>query len=280
VGGSPVALAVFGDAVWVASESSGVVTRIAGNSGDVITPITVGSAPAAITAGEGAVWVANRQDATVSRIDPATNSVTAALSVGPRPVAVAVAGGSVWVAESGRGTLSRIDIDDGRVEDTLTLTASPAALAAASDGLWTTALAPLNSHRGGTLRIKSSQLDSIDPSVAWARESWRVMSLVYVGLVGYRRVGGEAGATLVANLATHIPAPTQTAAGHTPSSSDPGSATRTVTRFARRTFARAWSGRSKMCPSTKASSEAGRVSRSWPSVISLTALRQATRIAR
>jgi YVTN family beta-propeller protein len=208
VGGSPVALAVFGDAVWVASESSGVVTRIAGNSGDVITPITVGSAPAAITAGEGAVWVANRQDATVSRIDPATNSVTAALSVGPRPVAVAVAGGSVWVAESGRGTLSRIDIDDGRVEDTLTLTASPAALAAASDGLWTTALAPLNSHRGGTLRIKSSQLDSIDPSVAWARESWRVMSLVYDGLVGYRRVGGEAGATLVANLATHIPAPT------------------------------------------------------------------------
>jgi len=209
VGGNPVALTVFGDAVWVASESSGVVTRIAGDSGDVIAPITVGSGPTAVTGGEGAVWVANKQDATVSRIDPATNSVTAALSVGPRPVGVAIAGGNVWVAESGRGTLSRIDVAAGRVEDTVRLTASPAGLAPVSDGLWTTALAPLDSHRGGTLRIESPPLDSIDPSAAYARESWRVMSLVYDGLVGYRRVGGAAGATLVANLATHVPAPTE-----------------------------------------------------------------------
>ena len=208
VGGNPAALTAFAGSVWVASESSGVVTRIAGHSGDVITPIRVGSGPTAIIGGEGAVWVANTQDATVSRIDPATNSVTAALSVGPRPVAVAVAGGSVWVAESGRGTLSRIDVTDGRVEDTLTLMASPAGLAPVSGGLWTTALAPLNSHRGGTLRIESPPLDSIDPSAAWARESWRVMSVVYDGLVSYRRVGGAAGATLVANLATQVPTAT------------------------------------------------------------------------
>lgn len=208
VGGGPVALAVFGEAVWVASESSGVVTRIAGESGDVIATIEVGSGPSAITGGEGAVWVANRQDATVSRIDPAKNAVTAAPPVGARPVAVAVARGSVWVAESGRGTLSRIDADGGQVEDTLTLTASPAGLAPLNNGLWTTALAPLNSHRGGTVRIESTSLDFIDPSAAWSRESWRVMSVVYDGLVGYRRVGGAAGGTLVANLATQIPTPT------------------------------------------------------------------------
>jgi YVTN family beta-propeller protein len=208
VGGSPVALAVSRDAVWVASEASGVVTRIAGESGDVVTPIEVGSGPSAVAVGEGAVWVANRQDATVSRIDPATNSVKAAIPVGPRPVALAVNEGTVWVAESGRGTLSRIDVAGGRVEDTVSLTASPAGLAFLNGGLWTTALAPFDSHRGGTLRVESVPLDFFDPGASYSLEGWRVMSLAYDGLVGYRRVGGAAGATLVANLATHVPTPT------------------------------------------------------------------------
>jgi YVTN family beta-propeller protein len=209
VGGSPVALAVSRDAVWVASEASGVVTRIAGESGDVVMPIEVGSGPSALAVGEGAVWVANRQDATVSRIDPATNSVKAGIPVGPRPVALAAGEGSVWVAESGRGTLSRIDVADGRVADTVSLTASPAGLALLNGGLWTTALAPLESHRGGTLRVESAPLDFIDPGASWSVEGWRVLSLAYDGLVGYRRVGGAAGATLVANLATHVPSPTE-----------------------------------------------------------------------
>jgi YVTN family beta-propeller protein len=208
VGGSPVALAVSGDAVWVASEASGVVTRIAGESGEVVTPIEVGSGPSAVAVGEGAVWVANRQDATVSRIDPATNSVKAAIPVGPRPVALVADEGTVWVAESGGGTLSRIDVAGGRVEDTVSLTASPAGLALLNGGLWTTALAPLDSHRGGTLRVESAPLDFFDPGASYSVEGWRVLGLVYDGLVGYRRVGGAAGATLVANLATHVPTPT------------------------------------------------------------------------
>jgi YVTN family beta-propeller protein len=209
VGGSPVALAVSRDAVWVASEASGVVTRIAGESGDVVTPIEVGSGPSAVAVGEGAVWVANRQDGTVSRIDPATNSVKAAIPVGPRPVALAVDEGTVWVAESGRGTLSRIAVAGGRVEDTVSLTASPASLALLNGGLWTTALAPFDSHRGGTLRVDDSETpDSLDPGSAYSLAGWRVISLAYDGLVGYRRVGGAAGATLVANLATHLPSPT------------------------------------------------------------------------
>jgi YVTN family beta-propeller protein len=209
VGGTPVALAVSRDSVWVASETSGVVTRISGASGDVVTPITVGTGSTAVAVGAGAVWVANRQDATVSRIDPATNTPTAAVPVGARPVALAVADGSVWVAESGAGTLSRIDADAGHVEDTLTVTASPAGLALLGDDLWTTALAPLDSHRGGTLRVQSPPLDSVDPRVAFSLESFRVVGLAYDGLVAYRRAGGAAGATLVANLATHIPAPTE-----------------------------------------------------------------------
>jgi YVTN family beta-propeller protein len=208
VGGSPVALAVSRDAVWVANEANGVVSRIAGRSGEVVATITVGSGPSAVAVGEGAVWVANRQDGTVSRIDPATNSVTAAVPVGPGPIALAVDEGSVWVAESGPSTLSRIDATSGDVGATVKLAASPAGLALLNDDLWTTANAPLESHRGGTLRVDSAPLDFIDPGAAWSSESWRVMTLVYDGLVGYRRVAGAAGATLVANLATHVPTPT------------------------------------------------------------------------
>ena len=208
VGGSPVALAVSRDAVWVANEANGVVSRIAGRSGEVVATITVGSGPSAVAVGEGAVWVANRQDGTVSRIDPAANSVTAAVPVGPGPTALAVDEGSVWVAESGPSTLSRIDPTSGRVGDTVRLGASPTGVALLNDRLWTTANAPLDSHRGGTLRVDSPELDFVDPGAAWSSESWRVMTLVYDGLVGYRRVAGAAGATLVANLATDVPTPT------------------------------------------------------------------------
>jgi YVTN family beta-propeller protein len=208
VGGTPVALAASEDAVWVASETSGVVSRIGGRSREVVATVKVGGGPSAVAIGEGAIWVANRLDGTVSRIDPVTNSVTAAIPVGPDPVAVAVGDSTVWVAERGRGTLSRIDAVSGRVEDTVTVEASPAGLALLGDGLWTTALASLASHRGGTLAIESLPFDSVDPAVAYAPESWRIVPLAYDGLVGYRRVAGAAGATLVPNLATHIPTPT------------------------------------------------------------------------
>ena len=208
VGGRPVALAVSGDAVWVADEANGLVSRIAGRSGEVVATIAVGSGPSAIAVGESAVWVANRQDGTVSRIGPAANSVTAAVPVGARPIALALADGSVWVAESGASTLSRIDAASRRVEATVELVASPAGFALLDDDLWTTANAPLESHRGGTLRVESAELDFIDPGAAYSTESWRVMSLVYDGLVGYRRVAGAAGATIVGNLATDVPTPT------------------------------------------------------------------------
>jgi len=209
VGGSPGAVAVSRDAVWVASDTSNTVSRLAPASGEVIASIRVGNSPSALAAGADSVWVANRQDGTVSRIDPATNSVTAAIPVGAAPIGLAAADGAVWVAASGEATLSRIDAATGQVSNVVRLGASPSAVTSVDGDLWTTALAPLGSHRGGTLRIGSTSLDSVDPAVAYSSESWRVVTLAYDGLVAYRRVGGVAGATLVANLATQIPVPTR-----------------------------------------------------------------------
>lgn len=208
VGGSPGAVAVSRDAVWVASDTTNTVSRIGPASGEVIAAIRVGSGPSALAVGAGSVWVANRQDGTVSRIDPATNSVTAAVPVGAAPTGLAVADGAVWAATGGEATLSRIDAATGQVSDVVRVGASPSAVTILDGDLWTTALAPLGSHRGGTLRIASPPLDSVDPAAAFSVESWRAVGLVYDGLVAYRRVAGAAGATLVANLATQIPTPT------------------------------------------------------------------------
>ena len=66
----PTAIAVGGDAVWVADSDAGTVTRV--DPTELLTPIRVGGSPSAIAVGAGGVWVANRSDDTVVRIDPST----------------------------------------------------------------------------------------------------------------------------------------------------------------------------------------------------------------
>ena len=73
---------------------------------------------------------------------------------------------------------------------------------------------PAAAHRGGTLRVRiphaagprsrSTGCTGRPNDVGGPRSS---SSLAYDGLVGYRRVGGAAGATLVGALATSVPAP-------------------------------------------------------------------------
>jgi peptide/nickel transport system substrate-binding protein len=63
-------------------------------------------------------------------------------------------------------------------------------------------------RRGGTLRVVSEggdTFDSIDPGAAFRSASWQLLSLVYDGLVTYRRTGGPSGQTVVPDLATALP---------------------------------------------------------------------------
>ncbi len=48
----------------------------------------------------------------------------------------------------------------------------------------------------------------LDPVFAYQSDEWRLLTTMYDGLVSYRKVGGAGGATLVPDLATAIPAPT------------------------------------------------------------------------
>jgi YVTN family beta-propeller protein len=217
VGGTPSGVAAGLGAVWVSNASDGTVSRISPNSNTVAPPIRVGNGPRAIAVGAGAVWVANAVDGTVSRIDPARDAVVAAVGVGDGASAVAVSQDAVWAASEVRGTVTRLDPDT----DTVTVVrrivvgSAPAGAAVVGDALWVTTRGAPSSHRGGVLKViavKSFGIASLDPALWNEGESNLVQGQFLVmtndGLVGYKRAGGLDGSTLVANLATSLPRPT------------------------------------------------------------------------
>jgi YVTN family beta-propeller protein len=210
VGSGPAGIAAGLGAVWVATESSGTLLRIDPAAGEVVQAIPVGNGPTGVAIGGGSVWVANTRDGTVSRIDPATNSVRAAVPVGTTPSAVIADDDAVWVADGEQATLSRIDPKTGDVSRQLELGSRPSALALARDKVYAATGIPLAGHRGGVLRLETRPADcgAGDPVCSlYGGTDTEVWSLLYDGLVSYRRVGGSAGATLVPDLATRLPTP-------------------------------------------------------------------------
>ena len=215
VGGTPSGVAAGLGAVWVSNTTDGTVSRISPSSNTVVRPIPVGNGPRAIAVGADAVWVANGLDGTVSRIDPASDTVVATVGVGDGPSAVAASPGAVWAASEVRGTVTRLDPDTNRVVRTIDIGSAPVGAAAVGDGLWVTTRGAPSSHRGGILKliaIKSFGIASLDPALWNEGESNHVQGQFLVmtndGLVGFKRVGGLDGSTLVANLATAVPQPT------------------------------------------------------------------------
>jgi len=210
VGSRPTAIAAGAGSLWITDEAAGAVVRVEPGSGRVSEAIAVGNGPGSVAFGAGAVWVANRIDGTVSRIDPVTDSVTSTVEVGTGPSALAVGEGAVWVANAGSGTVSRLAPDTADVEETIDVGGSPSGLTAASGAVWASVLASTESHRGGALVAAMSAgdlfCDCVDPA-SYDIGNSTVASLAYDGLTAYRRVGGAAGSTLVANLATEIPEP-------------------------------------------------------------------------
>ena len=196
----------FGD-VWVALSGAGTVVRIHPATNTIKQPISVGNAPAALAVSDDAVWVANGLDDTVSRIDPEKNTVADTTPVGNGPSGIAVVQGTVWVANEADGTLSRIG--PGQTSAGRTVIGSvPQGLAGTDDDLWVTVQGTTTSHRGGTLRVLSlAKPFTLDPARAYDPSGFLMMHLLSDGLVALRPTGGT-NATLVPDLATSIPVPT------------------------------------------------------------------------
>jgi YVTN family beta-propeller protein len=208
VGGTPAAVTVGDGAVWVAESTGGRVSWIDPDSNEVVGSIAVGNGPRAIAASTDSVWVANSLDGTVSRLDVATDAVGATIQVGAGANGVAVSGDDVWVTNEYDASLSRVDARTSIVS-TIDLGNAPAGAAILAGSLWVAASGAPSSHRGGTLRIASTGPglpESADPSLHGTESP--IWPLVYDTLVGYKRVGGVDGSTLVPDLAVSIPTPT------------------------------------------------------------------------
>jgi len=69
------------------------------------------------------------------------------------------------------------------------------------------------SHRGGTLRVvapvefSSLAIFTLDPATTYSVLTWSILAQTNDGLVGFNRVGGAEGATLVPDLAAALPRP-------------------------------------------------------------------------
>jgi peptide/nickel transport system substrate-binding protein len=202
-------VAVGGGAVWVTDSARNRIVRVNEQTGAVEGEINVGSGPAAVAFGAGSVWVANNLDGTVSQIDPATNAIRATIPVGASPNAVAVTAGDVWVADEADAKLTRIDSQRAVVASTVALGSRPGGVAAANGGIWVSGQGATSAHRGGTLRVRTSEpMDAVDPGMAYSPESWPILSITNDGLVAFKRVGGGDGTQIVADLATSVPTPT------------------------------------------------------------------------
>jgi YVTN family beta-propeller protein len=210
VGARPDGVSVGPNAVWVANGEDGTVQRIDPATGQAGGPIFVGSGPAGIVQTRTAVWVANSLNLTVMKLDPATGSVVATIGVGDGPSSIVATRDSIWVGDEFGSTLSRIDPRTDRVR-TLRLGSSPQGMVATGSGIWV-ASRPLAaaSHLGGTLTVLNWSLPSVDPTASPVYTAWgeAVMMTAYDGLVSWRRAGGTAGLTLVPDLATALPRPT------------------------------------------------------------------------
>jgi peptide/nickel transport system substrate-binding protein len=208
LGGSSPSAIVYGfGALWVANESSSTVTRL-----DPATKgaedFNVGNGPEAIAVGDGAIWVANSLDGTVSGIDP-TSRVVTTFTVGPGPSSVLVHDGSLWVADSYGGRIVRVDPTTHEIVRTIRLTSEPQGLAASGGRIWLSSRGTATAHRGGTLRLFDNEApDSLDESTAYLGTAWSALATTGDGLVGFKRVGGLDGGTLVPDLATALSPPT------------------------------------------------------------------------
>jgi YVTN family beta-propeller protein len=209
VGAGPGAIS-GGNSIWVANSTSNSVSRIDPSSSAVVT-IPVGRDPEGIHVVGRDVWVANNLDGTINRIPVAGTSVTAtlALPTGSQPTTLTDAGGMLWVVSTTDEALIEVDVGKtaGRVIRSVPLGVVPTGVTTtAKDGaVWVTGAIDPVRHRGGTIRIRGVNPDSVDPSFGGTKVSSGLLNGSYDGLVGLRHAPGAKGSEIVADLATALP---------------------------------------------------------------------------
>ena len=133
--GPPSDVAVGPDAMWVAGDRDGTVSRVDPETRTLRQTVTVGRGPSALAAERGGVWAANLQEGTISHVSAATNTVTDKIGAG-RPSDVCLLDGDLWVPGAAAGTILRIDPGTHR-RRTIALGATTTSVACGEGLVWT-----------------------------------------------------------------------------------------------------------------------------------------------
>jgi YVTN family beta-propeller protein len=209
--GQPAGIAVSHEGIWVADHSTDQLLLIDPRSDEVTQAQGIGGAPTGVAIGADSVWVTNTAERTVSRFDPGSGSV-AKINVGEAPTGIAFGARAVWVADSLDGSVASVDPGSDSAHF-VRVGGAPTALAVLGNQIWTTVLPGSAAHIGGTLTVAERALygsigNSVDPAQFAGLSQWQMLSMTNDGLVTYRRAGGLSGSTLVPDLATSLPTPT------------------------------------------------------------------------
>jgi streptogramin lyase len=109
VGQGSTAIAAGLDAVWIADDLQGNLTKVAPDTLRVLKAAEVPGNIDAIAVGVGSVWIVDSDAGVVTPFDPTSLSAEPPVRVGVNPTDLAVGLESVWVSNQGDGTISRID---------------------------------------------------------------------------------------------------------------------------------------------------------------------------
>jgi ABC-type transport system substrate-binding protein/DNA-binding SARP family transcriptional activator len=192
--------------IWVANSASNTVTKIDGRYPAFTQRIHVGDDPRGIAVVGDSVWVSYNGGDKIARIATSGTSVTSLVPVGGHPDQIAAAGGHVWATRQGSGAVVEIDPAVDRVVRTVPSGPVPGGIAGAGGKLWVTTTSDPSAHRDGTLHLVG-QVDSIDPAFGGSVEAISLLAGSYDGLVAFRHQSGADGLTIVPDLATAIPEP-------------------------------------------------------------------------
>lgn len=241
VGNGPSDMTPVGGYLWIANRLDASVAKFDPRRGEVVKRIPIGVSPGGVAATDDSLWVSDEASGTVARVDLASESAVGTIHVGSGPGPISGEGDDVWVVNRSDDTVSRIG-RSGRVEATVSLdqdlsglevldgvpwvahqegiervapsrsvaggvVASGAAtidLAFGTGRVWVVTEPSVAEHSGGTLRMITDPMDSLDPAASWSPESWRVLEALHDGLLAY---AGPESRSLVANLAVRVPAP-------------------------------------------------------------------------
>jgi YVTN family beta-propeller protein len=208
VGDRPVDVAIDEDGLWVADAGSGNVSLVDPDTSAVRT-VDVGNGPLAIAAGPEGIWVAKSLDGTIKRIDPDTVAVDKTIDIGGAPSGLDAGSGVVLVSDESQGSVTTVDPASGS-PTTITVGSQAGDMAVGDGVVWVSVRGSEAAHRGGTLTVWGyrGRFDTLDPALAYDWIPWGILQLTNDGLVGFRHTGGLEGTTLVPDLASSLPQPT------------------------------------------------------------------------